>query len=610
MSFNSYKRGQVDARFRLCYNPVQSPILESWKRQRMPKDEKEILRATVAQLQQEIAHKDREIARLQRASRASEVTEDSVSITEFDDTLRRLVQKVAMILQAEKCVIMILDKETGELVARSPAFGMGENDVKIMRVKITEGIAGEVFRTGTPAIFHDAVSDPRTVKDNVAILHIRNGVIVPLIVEKRDTENRVLDRVSIGVLSVFNKRYGGEFIDEDVQLLERLARNAAAVIANAQMFREIVEEKEKLAHTIESLYAGVMLIGGNGKIMQMNARARQIFNVPGDPLGKLYTDIIKHEAALEILQRMLAVPDQEAEGEEEDTKAAEEIAVPDPETEEERIFQMHAATVKGEDQRLIGTAIILNDITDIRNLERMKTEFVAIAAHELRTPMTPIKGFITMLAQDEFDSFSFEERKEYYQIIEQNVDRLGRLINDLLSVTRIERGIAQQLFWEEVDLVQLADSVCEVQRGMTDTHRHPLIIDANPSPLFAVVGRDQIEQVLQNLVSNAIKYSPDGGEVRIILREEPETHTVLIGVKDQGTGIPESAKAKLFTPYRRIHNPKTAGVKGTGIGLFLVKNLVEAHRGTIWVESELGKGSTFWFRIPKAPPEAKESEAK
>src|SRR2546427_10162636 len=115
--------------------------------------------------------------------------------------------------------------------------------------------------------------------------------------------------------------------------------------------------------------------------------------------------------------------------------------------------------VRGEDGRLIGTAIILNDITEIRNLERLKTEFVAIAAHELRTPMTPIKGFISMLAQDEFDSFSFDERKEYYQIIEQNVDRLGRLINDLLSVTSIERGIASQLLWRDADLKELGQMV-------------------------------------------------------------------------------------------------------------------------------------------------------
>jgi signal transduction histidine kinase len=145
---------------------------------------------------------------------------------------------------------------------------------------------------------------------------------------------------------------------------------------------------------------------------------------------------------------------------------------------------------------------------------------------------------------------------------------------------------------------------------MTNTDRHPLVIDSEPAAVFATVGQDQVEQILQNLVSNAIKYSPEGGEIRVILREEPDTHTVLVGVKDCGTGIPESARPKLFKPYRRIHNPTTASVKGTGIGLFLVKNLIEAHRGTIWVESEMGKGSTFWFRIPKSPQEETESESK
>ncbi len=574
-------------------------------------DEREELRARLSQLEQELAAKNQEIARLQRGLKASEVTETPVALSEFEDTLKRLVQRIAMILQAEKCVIMILDKESGDLVGRSPAYGMSDSDIKVLRVKVNHGIAGEVYRTERPAIFHDAVNDPRTVKENVAYLHIRNGVTVPLVVEKRDDENRVLDRLSIGVLSVFNKRYGGEFIDEDVRLLERLARNAAAVIASAQMFQEIIEEKEKLVHTIESLYAGLMLIGGNGKIIQMNARARQIFNVQSDPVSKPYLDVIKHDKASEILERMLS-PNGTSNGgsEEDDTRAAEEIGVADPETDEERIFQMHAAMVKGEDHHLIGTAIILNDITEIRNLERMKTEFVAIAAHELRTPMTPIKGFISMLAQDDFDTFSFDERREYYQIIEQNVDRLGRLINDLLSVTRIERGIAQQLFWEDVNLTELSESVFEVQAGMTNTDKHPLVMDSKPDAVIAVVGRDQVEQILQNLVSNAIKYSPEGGEVRTIIREEPETKTILVGVKDAGTGIPESAKAKLFKPYRRIHNPKTASVKGTGIGLFLVKNLVEAHHGTIWVDTELGKGSTFWFRIPKCPPEGGDQDGK
>ena len=565
-------------------------------------DNNEPLRVKINELEQLIVSKNQEIARLQRGMKASEVAETQVGVAEFEDTLKRLVQRVSMILQAEKCVIMILDKETGDLVARSPAFGMSDPDISILRVKSNQGISGEVFRSEHPAIFHDAINDPRTIKENVALLHIRNGVTVPLIVEKRDEDNRVLDRVTIGVLSVFNKRYDGEFNEEDVRLLERLSRNAAAVIANAQMFQELVEEKEKLVHTIESLYAGLMLVNERGRVMQMNARARQIFNVVNDPSGKNFHDVLKHEKAEEILTHMLetgVVPT----GDEEDTRAAEEICVSDPETEEERIFQMHAAPVRGEDQKLIGNAIILNDITELRNLDRMKTEFVAIAAHELRTPMTPIKGFISMLNQDETDSFTFEDRKEYYDIIEQNVDRLNRLINDLLNVTRIERGVALQLFWEDVDLCAVADSVIEVQRGMTNTDRHVLVLDTEKRPLMATVGKDQVEQILQNLVSNAIKYSPEGGEISIILRDEPASNTVLCGVKDIGTGIPESAKSKLFKPYRRIHNPKTASVKGTGIGLFLVKNLVEAHHGNIWVDTEMGKGTIFWFRLPKTPQE-------
>jgi signal transduction histidine kinase len=559
-------------------------------------------RERIHTLEQEIAALRQENARLQRANRASEVAETPVGPSEFEETLKRLVQRVSMILQAEKCAIMILDKENNELAAKSPAFGINESDLKSMRIGMDSGLPGKVFRDGAPAIFSDAGS--ALGADIAASLGIRNGVLVPLVVERRDDDNRVLDRISIGILGVLNKRYGGEFLDEDLTLLERLARNTASVIANAQMIQDLLEEKEKLVHTIESLYAGLLLVSGTGKVMQMNARARQIFNVVQDPSGKPYAEVLKNEQADALISRMLNAPEMPTQqSDDEEGRGAEEIAVIDSETEEERVFQIHPAPVRGEDGHLIGTAIILNDITELRNLERMKTEFVAIAAHELRTPMTPIKGFISMLAQDEFDSFSYEERKEYYHIIEQNVDRLGRLINDLLNVTRIERKVGLQLFWEEVNLKDLSEGVCEIQRGMTNTDKHPLVIESHPDDVTATIGRDQMEQILQNLVSNAIKYSPEGGEVRILINDEPETDSVLIGVRDRGTGIPESAMNKLFKPYRRIHNPKTQSVKGTGIGLFLVKNLVEAHAGTIWVDSELGKGTTFWFRIPKSPSE-------
>src|SRR5437016_7513107 len=145
-------------------------------------DDREALRARLAQLERQMAAKNQEIAQLQKSVRASEVAETPVAISEFEDTLKRLVQRIAMILQADKCVIMVLDKDSGELVAQSPAYGMSEGDVRMLRVRVTDGIAGEVFRSERPAIFHDALHDARTLKENVALLHINNGVIVPIIV--------------------------------------------------------------------------------------------------------------------------------------------------------------------------------------------------------------------------------------------------------------------------------------------------------------------------------------------------------------------------------------------------------------------------------------------
>jgi two-component system phosphate regulon sensor histidine kinase PhoR len=594
-------------------------------------DDLESLRAKVRRLEREITDLRRKNADLaSRNGGGGDVSDLPVSINEFEETLRRLVQRTAMIVQAEKCIIMVRDRETGDLFARSPAFGMSEEEVREFRVSAEGGISGSVFRGGEPAIFHDAKKDPRAASEDLARYRIHNGVTVPLIVEKRDEQNRLTDRLAIGVLHCFNKRYGGEFIEEDVRLLERLSRNAAAVIANAQMFQEIIEEKQKLVHTLESLTAGLVLINQHGRIGQMNAQARAMFAVAAgtDPVGKEVTDIIRHEQCLEIINRKIAEaaqpnPEGDENDEEEDTgpKPPDEITVTDQDG-EEYIYQVHAAGVHDDNNQPIGTVVIFNDITDIRNVERMKTEFVSIVSHELRTPLTPMKGFVrTLLDDPDEELFTRDDRLEFYGIIDSNVDRLSRLINDLLNVSRIEKKGVEgiEMTWEDVDLHAAAEEVVTTQKGMTDTGKHTLVVDFDPEHITAETDPDKIQNILQNLVSNAIKYSPDGGEVRIIGRLEPQMQTVLIGVKDQGMGIPEAYIKKLFGKFVRVPHKSGGKISGTGIGLYLVRNLVEAHwtgkvhinsnavapsgKGHIWAESELGKGTTFWFRIPLQQPE-------
>ncbi|HZP81313.1 MAG TPA: ATP-binding protein [Chthonomonadaceae bacterium] len=591
-------------------------------------DDKACLQQQIEQLQKELSEARKELLAARqkidemerdKAGAVPEVVGDpAIPITEFEETLKRLVQRIAMILQAEKCVIMIRDRDSEDLIARSPAFGISEDEVKQFRVDMDSSLSGSVFRAGEPIIFHNTDEILPQEKDLFRQLRVRNGVTVPLFIEKRDDQNRIVDRIMIGVLHCFNKRYSGEFIEEDVRLLERLSRNAAAVIANAQAFQEVYEERQKLVHTLESLTAGLILVNQHERIGQMNAQARAMFGVEKgvDPIGKPLEEIVQHEQCLQIIRRKLAEAQNpeplKSEEEEEERRSPDEISIQD-QYGEEYIYQVHAAGVHDDTNQLIGTVIIFNDITDIRNLERMKTEFVSIVSHELRTPLTPMKGFVRTLLDDENEEwYTREDRREFYGIIETNVDRLSRLINDLLNVSRIEKKGVEgiEMNFEEVDVREAAEEVVHTQRGMTD--KHTLVIDFEPEHIVAESDVDKIQNILQNLVSNAIKYSPEGGEVRIIGRLEADQGTVLLGVKDQGLGIPEAAQKKLFGKFERVERKGTgSNIKGTGIGLFLVKNLVLAHKGHIWVESEVGKGSTFWFRIPlKQPkPEAGEADA-
>ncbi|MCW3052713.1 MAG: sensor signal transduction histidine kinase [Chthonomonadales bacterium] len=574
----------------------------------------EELKRKLQSLEKELNSAKQRNSELERAKGAPGAGEETViPVSEFEETLRRLVQRTAMIVQAEKCVIMVRDRETDDLVARSPAFGMTDAEVLTYRVPIEDSLDGEVFTSGAAAIFCNTDDAPGKTKALMGNLRIRNGVTVPLNVDRRDDQNHIVDRLNIGVLHCFNKRYGGEFIQEDVSLLERLSRNAAAVIANAQIFQDLIEEKQKLVHTLESLTAGLLLVNQRGRIGQMNAAARGIFGIAenDNPIGKPFQDSIKHEACVAIIKRCLeegTKPVGGTEEEDEGTKRPDEISVLDSD-ELESIYQVHAANVQDDANAPVGTVFIFNDITDLRNVERMKTEFVSIVSHELRTPLTPMKGFVRTLLDDENEEwYDLATRREFYTIIDENVDRLSRLINDLLNVSRFEKmGVAGiEMNWEDkVGLRKAAEEVLATQRGRTD--KHTFVIDFEPDDIEFESDPDKIQNILQNFVSNAIKYS-EGGEIRLIARLKPADEefpfdSVLIGVQDHGMGMSQKDVKKIGELFHRANNSGTRKAGGTGIGLYLVKALIAAHKGMMTVESELEKGSTFWIRLPLKQPE-------
>ena len=566
-------------------------------------DEK-ALRKEIETLRRERDEQKQYIGVLERANkelehriRSATETGEPAPITDLEETLSRLVAKIAAILQAEKCVFMLFDKERGELFATKPAFGFTDDEIKTFRVRATQGISGQVFREGKPLILYDAISDERTLKENVALLNIRNGACVPLVAEKRDEENRVIDETAIGVLHVFNKRYGNIFIEEDIHLLQRLAKNASAVIQNARLFREVVEEKQELEHIIESVYAGLLMVNKDGNIMQMNTSARIMFGIEGrDVVGQPYHKVIDHPRVKNMIARSV----------EANEEVAEEITLPAPAgSNEERSYQAQTASVRGEDEQPIGTVAIFNDITEIRSVERVKTAFVSTVSHELRTPLTSIKGFVSTLLADADGYYDLATQREFYQIIDTECDRLTRLISDLLNVSRIEAGRALELNPKPVELPSLIEKVITAQKSYTDKHTFKLDLDKDLP--IVIADEDKIDQILTNLVSNAIKYSPDGGEITVAGHRNSDG--VAVSILDQGVGIPKDHLPRIFDRFHRVDNTDTREVGGTGIGLYLVKHLVEAHGGEISVQSEMKKGSIFTFTLPEKPPSLEEAAA-
>ncbi len=520
---------------------------------------------------------------------------------EFENTLRRLVDKIAKILQAEKCVFMLHDAGAATLYATHPAMGFDRDELALLERRVAEeGVSNEVFRTNSSLITYDAALDPRAAAEGLTRLRIHNAVSVPLVVEKRDEDNRVLERTTVGVLHVFNKKYGGIFVEEDVRLLEQLARQGAAVIASAQMYREVVQEKQELLHTIDSLYAGLIMVGINGRLLQMNPSARAILGINSTtPLIDMpYARAISDSRIRKIISAALSTGNAEV---------AEEVAfnLPDAGVEEqfrERIYQVQCATVRDDDGAPAGIVAIFNDITEIRGVERMKTAFISTVSHELRTPLTSIKGFISTLLADNDNYYDEPTRREFYGIIDSECDRLHRLIKDLLDISRIEQGRAMQMNWAEVNVAQTTEKVLAAQRAYARDHELTMNFPAD----FPVITADpdKMEQILTNLVNNAIKYSPQGGTVCVTGRVIPsdtdgeEPNSIELNISDEGMGIPREHLPKIWDRFYRVDNRDNREIGGTGIGLALVKALTEGHGGTAAVESELGVSTTFLLVFP------------
>lgn len=514
-----------------------------------------------------------------------------ISEVEVRRAIARQLRNAARLLQATKCVYLLFDGGS-DLVAQRPALGVDEDQLRAFRVPVRAGISGEVFRSRQAARVAEFAADERAGDEPFEHMEATNGIAVPLLVQIRDEENRVIDSRVIGVLWVLNRRGQGGFSDDDERLLTVFARQVAAVVSNAEFFRQMVQQNQTLATTFENLPAGIVFIGDDERIKLINGTARRLFDVPeGRGIGEAYYRVVHHPQTCEVLGAALRSGDD---------KIAE---MPFRIDGEERIFQIQAVRVRQEEEDLNGVVAIFDDVTEVHRFDAMKQEFVRTFSTELLGPLSSIRGFSTMLRQAGAGEFGVPMQREIQDIVTGECDRLRRNIQDLLSVSRYDQGIRIHLSLTRFDFDVMVKRAVDLHRGQSRGHAFETDI---PTDLPLVRGDEgRLEDVVYNLLSNAVKYSPDGGRIRVSVGRD--NGAVRFEVEDHGVGIAPEHHEQVFLKFARLSRGDDRIGGGRGIGLFIAKRFIEAHGGNIGLASAPGEGSTFWFRVPVEGPEQVEA---
>jgi two-component system phosphate regulon sensor histidine kinase PhoR len=368
----------------------------------------------------------------------------------------------------------------------------------------------------------------------------------------------------------------------DTEELSKVARAMNQMAENlTHQIQEALDRQRELEAVHASMQEGVIAIDNQEKIITINEAAAQIFNFPASEL--------KNKSVLEVarnydLQTFIHTALSTQEPVEDDIRIHQD---------KEHILNVHSSALWDSRDRRIGTLIILHDITRIRRLEKMHKDFAANVSHELKTPLTTLKGFIETL-QAMPDSTP-EDRSGFLKILEKNVNRMIELVNDLLALSHLERLEGTGIRFAEnrlSDLIQSAVTTC----GPLAEAKQIQIRMACPEDLAVRVDPVLMEQAIANLVENAVKYSPENARVDIVARN-PGTD-VEIDVIDSGAGIAAEHLPKIFNRFYRVDKGRSRQEGGTGLGLAIVKHIVQYHNGQITVSSVKGKGTTFHIRLP------------
>ncbi len=369
--------------------------------------------------------------------------------------------------------------------------------------------------------------------------------------------------------------------DDIVQTVERslaharrmgdwLRREVKKTTASLEKRAELSEaERKRFEHIFSNIQDGVIILDDEGRIQFVNRVVASVFELNGNCRGKPIIEVINHPDVYTLVKRAKLVP-----------LKYHEISFDDG-----RIFNAQYTPIEG-----VGAVITMQDISYLKQLDRMKSEVVHTISHDLRSPLTSVLGYTELV---ERVGALNAQQIEFINRIRTSVESITTLVNDLLDMSRLEAGFDTRR--EVVHPENILKFALDTVEGQLQLNGLSLAVDIQPN-LPSLRGNPiRLRQLFDNLISNAIKYSPPGGVIGVSLRAEGQQ--IIFEISDQGPGIPPLEQARIFEKFYRASNAPDS-VSGSGLGLAIVKSIVDAYQGRIWVESALGKGSTFFVVLP------------
>ncbi len=346
---------------------------------------------------------------------------------------------------------------------------------------------------------------------------------------------------------------------------------------------ELLKERNELEVTLSGMADGILTVDHEARLVNLNPAAAVLFDLDMKrSRGKTIVELVRNTALQEFASATLSA-----------TQPIDmELLI---EREGDRHYHLLGSPIRDSQGRTAAAVLVLHDITTLRKLETMRRDFVANVSHELKTPITSIKGFIeTILSTPDI---SDEDRQRFLETVRRQADRLNAIIDDLLSLSRIEQGVERaEIAFADTSIpfvVNAALHACEQAANAKQVTLH----FENHVEISVRANGALLEQAVVNLVDNAIKYSPSGSRVEVAATAD--LAEVFIRVKDNGPGIPKEHLSRIFERFYRVDKSRSRDAGGTGLGLAIVKHIVVAHHGSVSVDSELGKGTTFSIRVPR-----------